>query len=70
MGLCIFLNGYFMDFGSGLFQANKLQELLVSLHKLPIPEPRVPVHLGVVSLTAIHYNELGLGVVLMQYQRV
>lgn len=59
-----------MDFGSGLFQANKLQELLVSLHKLPIPEPRVPVHLGVVSVTAILHIELGLGVGLMQCQIV
>uniref|UniRef100_A0A3Q3WMA3 UDENN domain-containing protein n=1 Tax=Mola mola TaxID=94237 RepID=A0A3Q3WMA3_MOLML len=28
-------------------QASQWQELLVSLHKLPIPEPGVPVHLGV-----------------------
>ena len=33
-----------------MFQESQWQELLVSLHVLPIPEPGVPVHLGVVSL--------------------
>lgn len=40
-----------------MFQASQWQELLVSLHKLPIPEPGVPVHLGVVSPTSLRYVE-------------
>uniref|UniRef100_A0A3Q3JK80 UDENN domain-containing protein n=1 Tax=Monopterus albus TaxID=43700 RepID=A0A3Q3JK80_MONAL len=39
-------------------QESQWQELLVSLHTLPIPEPGVPVHLGMVSLTSRHHIQL------------
>uniref|UniRef100_A0A665T5X9 UDENN domain-containing protein n=1 Tax=Echeneis naucrates TaxID=173247 RepID=A0A665T5X9_ECHNA len=38
-------------------QESHWKELLVSLHELPIPEPGVPVHLGVVSLTSRNLTE-------------
>lgn len=41
-----------------LFQESQWQELLVSLHTLPIPEPGVPVHLGVVSQISQHDTQL------------
>uniref|UniRef100_A0A3Q3W9Y4 UDENN domain-containing protein n=1 Tax=Mola mola TaxID=94237 RepID=A0A3Q3W9Y4_MOLML len=39
-------------------QASQWQELLVSLHKLPIPEPGVPVHLGHYFFTVPEKREL------------
>lgn len=57
---CLCLKWPLFEFWAfSLFQESQLQELLVSLHTLPLPESGVPVHLGAVSLTALpHYISL------------